>query len=515
MSTKDFSKLKKVVENFIAPGSTSKTREAIDNRVQGFVISPEVILAEIKKSYSPFQSPAMKGIVSGNLSKIAQEISDEIWKLLKSAPKAIKASYQVAGGKIPTNFLYGEDKAVAYDEAQRIFYIRSRVKSKSTSYKDLGTVMTEVKNKVREYPATNYTKIFLLPTQAWLDQLERIKDEIEAETPGIGRVGKAVENRVKRKLDQQGTRDLPQFKGTNQLGQSIGHTFGAGATKAAGFLNDPHGIQNLDLEKPFELISTIPKEFNSRVQFLLKELILADTRIEYERKFDSKGGTGRITITVWEDTIANAKSGTAVQSALKKLDLLAKEIQATIELEELKGSPSYRQLLQLHVEDLFLGKKIVSKLFKTSTVIKGKKQNISIPITKIAGAQVKVDAKRARKEKGKVGDLTKLLFFLNSKLHDKIRENMGKGGSKQTLNYRTGRFARSAKIMQLLPGREANMIEAQVKYMRNPYGVFEIGGRLNPPKLRDPAGIFGRSIRQLLQEHKIATLRRVRVTLRD
>jgi hypothetical protein len=111
-------------------------------------------------------------------------------------------------------------------------------------------------------------------------------------------------------------------------------------------------------------------------------------------------------------------------------------------------------------------------------------------------------------------DLNELINFLNSRLHDKIRENMGKGRSKKTLNYRTGRFAKSAEIKHFFPIHEKNAVGASVKYMRYPYGVFEEGGRLNPPIGRDPKRIFGKSIRQLLQEQKIANLRRVKVELR-
>jgi hypothetical protein len=92
---------------------------------------------------------------------------------------------------------------------------------------------------------------------------------------------------------------------------------------------------------------------------------------------------------------------------------------------------------------------------------------------------------------------------------------MGKGNSKKNLNYQTGRFAKSAKIKQLLPSKEKNAINAVVKYQRQPYGVFEPGnGPLATGPGRNPAIIFGKSIRQLLQEEKIIKLRRVKVTLR-
>jgi hypothetical protein len=92
---------------------------------------------------------------------------------------------------------------------------------------------------------------------------------------------------------------------------------------------------------------------------------------------------------------------------------------------------------------------------------------------------------------------------------------MGKGNSRTTLNYRTGRFARSAEAMKLWESRERKALNAQVKYMKDPYQVFEPKGRLNPPRGRDPALIFGKAIRQILREQKIADLRRVKVTLSD
>lgn len=109
-------------------------------------------------------------------------------------------------------------------------------------------------------------------------------------------------------------------------------------------------------------------------------------------------------------------------------------------------------------------------------------------------------------------NLQAIIELINHKLHDKIQQNMGKGSSKQILNYRTGRFAKSAKVQMLYDINQKNALGASVKYMRHPYGVFEPGGRLHKPG-RDPHRIFGKSIRQILQEQKLGHLRRVIVDL--
>lgn len=510
MSKQNFGPLKKVINKFLTKGSTASVRSKnLDTRVQGFAVPPDVILAEMRKSYSPFQREEMKGI---DLSKASKDVSDDLWRLLKSTPKAVKV-YVVAGGKIPTNFLYGDEKAVAYDDTLRVMYHKGKKGATGTSFRSLSTILTDVKKVTKTYPPTHYTRLFLNPNQEWLDHLEFLKDKLQEEDPDLARTGKAMQTRLARRIESGGSRTLPQFKGTNQEGQALGHTFGAGATNVASFLENSHDIQSLDLDKPLKLISSIPADFHGAVSTIIKEVFVSDTNIEYERKFDSKGGTARLTITVPEDAIANKVSGNKLKAQLKLLDELSKEILRTIKLEELEGSPSYNALLKKYIEDVFLGKKPSSKTYRSNLVIRGKKTKVVIPVAKISSSKVSVDESKARSKVKNEGDLHKILALLNSKLHDKIRENMGKGTSKQKLNYRTGRFAKSARVESLSSSREKNALNARVKYMRNPYGVFEVGGRLNPPKLRDPAGIFGRSIRQILQEEKIANLRRVKVQL--
>jgi hypothetical protein len=73
---------------------------------------------------------------------------------------------------------------------------------------------------------------------------------------------------------------------------------------------------------------------------------------------------------------------------------------------------------------------------------------------------------------------------------------MGTGERKDILNYRTGRFAESAKVEGMSASREG-MITAFYSYMRNPYATFSFGGQQSSPASRDPKLLISRSIREI------------------
>jgi hypothetical protein len=63
------------------------------------------------------------------------------------------------------------------------------------------------------------------------------------------------------------------------------------------------------------------------------------------------------------------------------------------------------------------------------------------------------------------------------------------------LNYRTGRFARSARIVKTIQTREGFKI-FRYTYMTNPYATFEIGGAQGSAE-RDPRPLIEQSIREI------------------
>ena len=227
---------------------------------------------------------------------------------------------------------------------------------------------------------------------------------------------------------------------------------------------------------------------------------------------------GGISVLKFESRRTNRKKGKHTATLVKVFeDFVVKHFP---EYLRKRNSKSILDTLEDDIIALFLGKKTKPlkkrKGKQETTKVKSKKITPKRKIkAKITDAPDIVLAREIFALLDKKGDpdLNSKIPYLNRRLHDKIQQNMGKGRSKKILNYRTGRFARSAEIERFTPSREKGAVNAQVKYMRFPYGTFEPGGRLHLPG-RNPERIFARSIRQLLQEEKIATLRRVKVQLR-
>jgi len=107
-------------------------------------------------------------------------------------------------------------------------------------------------------------------------------------------------------------------------------------------------------------------------------------------------------------------------------------------------------------------------------------------------------------------NLTSLQNLINSHLQDVVSANMGSGGQRNVLNYRTGRFASSAKVEKMSQSREG-MITAFYSYMKNPYQTFEPGFRQGSPKTRDPKLLIAKSIREIAETSVANRMRAVSV----
>lgn len=66
------------------------------------------------------------------------------------------------------------------------------------------------------------------------------------------------------------------------------------------------------------------------------------------------------------------------------------------------------------------------------------------------------------------------------------------------LRYRTGRFANSARVTQVMQGPKGGL-QADYTYMKNPYETFEPGGKMGSTQ-RDPRSIIGQSIREIVSQ---------------
>lgn len=92
--------------------------------------------------------------------------------------------------------------------------------------------------------------------------------------------------------------------------------------------------------------------------------------------------------------------------------------------------------------------------------------------------------------------ITNLEALLRARLYSQVKQNMGTGTAKNVLNYRTGRFAKSANIDRVLVSRQG-MVSVFYNYMRNPYGTFSEGGKQQYPRSRDPKLLISKSIREI------------------
>lgn len=136
-------------------------------------------------------------------------------------------------------------------------------------------------------------------------------------------------------------------------------------------------------------------------------------------------------------------------------------------------------------------KSSLSKLKNKAKAVKAKK-----PATVGPALRLNADLEQSQV------NLPNLLFLINSQLQDVISANMGDGNSRNVLNYRTGRFASSAKVDTLSENRQG-MITAFYSYMKYPYSTFSSGppvGKQSKPASRDPRLLISKSIREIAQQ---------------
>ena len=130
----------------------------------------------------------------------------------------------------------------------------------------------------------------------------------------------------------------------------------------------------------------------------------------------------------------------------------------------------------------------------------------------VATAGVAVAASRRTRGKGKVdtqagSNPLALKELLNEVLPQEVARRMGS----PALNFRTGRFANSAEVTDVLVGPKGGLQSIDYTYMRNPYETFEPGGKQGSIQ-RDPKKLIGGTIRELaigMLQRKFIPTRRV------
>lgn len=217
------------------------------------------------------------------------------------------------------------------------------------------------------------------------------------------------------------------------------------------------------------------------------------------------GGSGSVVahklldhlVAVRDNFIASAQK-TLVHLILSKAGKIAEDSLTK------KGSPSLLDFLELNIVNLLKGASVNS--FKNTRDSKGKvlksktTQTIKTKFNvKSGNSTIKVQKfnfPALRAPTGHFTSLTSIQNIINQSLAEQIRTNMGTGDRKDVLNYRTGRFAGSARVERMSQSRDG-MVTAFYSYMRNPYGTFSTGGAQEYPKTRDPKLLISKSIREI------------------
>ena len=196
--------------------------------------------------------------------------------------------------------------------------------------------------------------------------------------------------------------------------------------------------------------------------------------------------------------LLDLKSSKSLRSHIKEVQLAAlrkttvKPFIAKISPVPIKSfNPNVAKGKQLDRDIKAASSKIKSSLSKLKATVKAKKSPTVGPALRLS----------ADPEQSQV-NLPQLLVLINSQLEWQIRDNMGDGDREDLLNYRTGRFAGSAKVSRLSESRQG-MITAFYSYMKYPYATFSSGppvGRQSSPKSREPKLLISTSIRQIAQQ---------------
>jgi hypothetical protein len=147
--------------------------------------------------------------------------------------------------------------------------------------------------------------------------------------------------------------------------------------------------------------------------------------------------------------------------------------------------------VNVKISNMYNPKKVKLKTKgKASTTNRKAKKSSSARKHRPASARI---GKLEVKTQSSLLDLRSLIPEINRRLPDIVAERM----NSPRLNYRTGRFAQSAKVVDITRTPKG-FPSVAFTYMRSPYQVFEFPGSGSPlaNAYRDPRGIISESIRE-------------------
>lgn len=251
-----------------------------------------------------------------------------------------------------------------------------------------------------------------------------------------------------------------------------------------------------------ETISEVYLEHNLQVDFnqnySKNASILLDMNFSFTVTMGRAFNTGKLKdqeVAAVKKFIGNTILPTVVEQAKKKF--------FGGMVTESSASPTIPEYIAGSIADIIEGKKPRTVIKRNTAKTSGKtikmpviSKTAKLPNLKVktkSGTSLSIAKPPTQVTTASLGSLESLL---KNRLYPQIVKNMGTGNSRNVLNFRTGRFAHSAKVERLSQSREG-MISVFYSYMRNPYGTFSEGGRQEFPRTRDPKALISKSIREI------------------
>lgn len=244
--------------------------------------------------------------------------------------------------------------------------------------------------------------------------------------------------------------------------------------------------------------SAIVKMNEAKAEFDIHAEYSSTIKSTFSKSFQDALLSVEANVVIIQEASENRRDFKAIEEKLVK--------QVKLALVDIQFSRNFKEEIEARLLASLTGKKVPGtvKTVKPPDIKIGK--NKKVPVSKAI-----IDKPRIRNlESKRLIGLDRLLNLLNYHLQDVVSANMGDGDERRILNYRTGRFAASAKVERLSMSREG-LITAFYTYMKNPYATFSQGGRQQYPKTRDPRLLIGQSIRDIAAKYAAERLRAVNV----
>jgi len=245
------------------------------------------------------------------------------------------------------------------------------------------------------------------------------------------------------------------------------------------------------------------------LQKIAKEVVVSIIP-EYARANQDKGSTLEKNILYQMEELG--------ASEVKRLNSVFKDwvagrlnIPGIPQLSELPGSKTLNQMIDTNLGQLLEFGKAAPQRANTKAKKEAKskvgkaKPNIGKSYTLGLDKKPLTRLSIFRNSVSRFVSLSNVVNIINMQLAEKIRQNMGS----PRLNYRTGRFAKSAQLLTPSVGG-TGLVTLPFTYMKYPYQTFEPGfakGSID----RDPYSLISQSIREIATKLVVAKLRIVRV----